>query len=105
MKVFPRFCLWPALALLASSLSAAPAVPAPASTPAVTAPAVANSECLDCHEAEFKSPKKGEAAVWVGVRSQLFAKSVHAGVNCVDCHATLKETPHDSKLPPAQCAT
>ncbi len=110
MKALSRFCLWPTLALLTPFVPvtvAAPATPAAANhaTVVTAPPAVANSECLDCHEAEFKPRKKGEAAVWIGVRSELFAKSVHAGVNCVDCHATLKETPHDSKLPPAQCAS
>jgi hypothetical protein len=75
----------------------------PAVTPPV--PAVPNSECLDCHEAEFKARKKGQPKEWVGVRPELFAKSVHGKLNCVDCHNTLKETPHDSKLPPAQCAS
>lgn len=60
---------------------------------------------MDCHEAEFKARKKGGPKEWVGVRPELFAKSVHGKLNCVDCHNTLKETPHDSKLPPAQCAT
>jgi cytochrome b subunit of formate dehydrogenase len=64
-----------------------------------------NSECLDCHEAEFKPRKKGQPAEWVGVKPDGFAKSVHGKLNCVDCHATLTETPHPSKLPPAQCAS
>ncbi len=68
-------------------------------------PAVPNSECMDCHEGEFKAPKKGLPPVWIGVRPELFAKSVHGGLNCVDCHATLTESTHDSKLPPAQCAS
>jgi len=78
-----------------------------AETPEVTPPPtpVPNSECMDCHEAEFKSRKKGQPKEWVGVRPELFAKSVHGKLNCVDCHNTLKETPHDSKLPPAQCAS
>ena len=68
-------------------------------------PAVPNSECMDCHEGEFKAPKKGLPPVWIGVRPELFAKSVHGGLNCVDCHATLTGSTHDSKLPPAQCAS
>ncbi|MDI1248506.1 MAG: cytochrome c3 family protein [Lacunisphaera sp.] len=78
-----------------------------AETPVVTppVPALPNSECMDCHEAEFKSRKKGQPKEWVGVRPEAFAKSVHGKLNCVDCHNTLKETPHDSKLPPAQCAS
>ncbi len=67
--------------------------------------AVPNSECLDCHEAEFKPRQKGQAAEWIGVRPEVFAKSVHGKLSCVDCHATITETPHDSKLPAAQCAS
>src|ERR1035437_1845704 len=66
-------------------------------------PVVANTECMDCHEAEFKPLKKGEAPVWTGVRPEVFAKSVHGKLNCVDCHDTIKEAPHASKLPLAQC--
>ncbi len=97
-------------------MAAAPvAAPAAATAPAATAPTAAaepkveppkpvpNSECLDCHEAELKAPKPGEKPVWTGVRPELFAKSVHGKLNCVDCHTSIKETPHDSKLPPAQC--
>ncbi len=67
--------------------------------------AVPNSECMDCHEAEFKPRKKGEKPVWIGVKPEVFAKSVHSKLNCIDCHATLTETPHASKLPPAQCSS
>ena len=69
------------------------------------APAVPNSDCLDCHEAEFKSRKKGLPKEWVGVRPAEFAKSVHGKLNCVDCHATIKEMEHPHDLPPAQCAS
>jgi len=76
-----------------------------APVPLKAPPAVPNSECMDCHEAEFKAPKKGLPPVWIGVRPELFAKSVHGGLNCVDCHASIKEPTHDDKLPPAQCAS
>ncbi|MBI4626620.1 MAG: hypothetical protein HY736_25800 [Verrucomicrobia bacterium] len=81
-----------------------------ADAPAVTAngaakPAVPNSECMECHEAEFKPRKAGMKPEWIGIRPELFAKSVHGKTNCVDCHNTLKEAEHASKLPPAQCAS
>jgi cytochrome b subunit of formate dehydrogenase len=79
----------------AAETPAAPAKPAP----------VPNSECLDCHEAEFKPRKKGQPAEWVGVKPDGFAKSVHGKLNCVDCHTTLTADPHTSKVPPAQCAS
>ncbi len=71
----------------------------------VKPPAVPNSECMDCHEAEFKPRKKGLPPEWVGVKPEVFAKSVHGKLNCVDCHTSVAETPHPSKLPPAQCAS
>jgi cytochrome b subunit of formate dehydrogenase len=76
-----------------------------APVPLKAPPAVPNSECMDCHEAEFKAPKKGLPPVWIGVRPELFAKSVHGGLNCVDCHDSIKDATHDDKLPPAQCAS
>lgn len=88
------------LALTPCLLSAQPAKPR-----IVAPPAVPNSDCMDCHEAEFISPKQGAPEQWVGVRPELFAKSVHGALNCVDCHASITETPHDDVLPPAQCAT
>ena len=99
---FPRFTLF-RLALLAGLF-----VSAHAAEPAVTvasAPAVPNSECMDCHEAEFKPRKKGEPAVWSGVRPEVFAKSVHGKLGCVDCHADITAVPHVAKLRPAQCVS
>ena len=109
-----RLSFLPACALLASSLVFGETVPAPAFAEPTAGksagltekkPAVANSECLDCHEAELKAPKKGEPPVWVGVKSEAYAHSAHAKLSCVDCHTTITETPHDSKLPPVQCAS
>ena len=76
-----------------------------AATPAAeTKPAIANKECMECHEAELKT-KKGQPPKWVGVRPDLYAQSVHGKTNCIDCHATIKEAEHPLKLPPAQCAS
>ncbi|MDD2762873.1 MAG: cytochrome c3 family protein [Opitutaceae bacterium] len=66
---------------------------------------VPNSECLDCHEAEPLPKSQGGPEKFTGVRPEFFQKSVHGKLNCVDCHAGITETPHPSKLPPAQCAT
>jgi cytochrome b subunit of formate dehydrogenase len=68
-------------------------------------PIVANSECMDCHEAEFKARKKGMQPEWIGVKPEVFAHSAHGNLNCVDCHTSIVETPHESKLPPVQCAS
>lgn len=63
------------------------------------APAVANSECLDCHAADDSAPATE------GVRPGFFAKSVHGDMACIDCHDSIKEASHDTPLPKVQCAT
>ena len=68
-----------------------------------TPPAVPNSECMDCHEAEFKARKKGEPKEWIGVKPAAYAHSAHGKLDCVECHTTITEAPHDSKLPAVQC--
>src|ERR1041385_6298375 len=93
------------LLLIAVSRAVGAAEVSPPSPSAAAKPAVPNSDCMDCHEGEFKPRKKGEPAVWIGVRPEQFAKSVHGKLNCVDCHATITEAPHPSKLPPAQCVS
>src|SRR3954465_1317766 len=90
---------------IAAALFAIAFLPTVAWSAAPVAPAVPNSECMDCHEAEFKPRKKGLAPEWIGVRPELFAKSVHAKTNCVDCHNTIKEAQHPAKLAPAQCTS
>ena len=72
---------------------------------AAAKPAVPNSDCMDCHEAEFKPRKRGLAPEWIGVRPEPYAKSVHGKLNCVECHTSITEPEHPSKLPPAQCAS
>ncbi len=91
----------PGLRSIQAALSLILAVTAALAAP----PAVPNSECLECHEAEFKARKRGLPPEWIGVRPELFAASAHAGVTCVACHNTITETPHDSNLPLVQCAS
>lgn len=101
MKLSPSFR--PGLCLLLALSAAAAMRAAEESAPA--APRIPNSECMDCHEAEFKPRKKGLPAEWIGVKPEDFAKSVHGKLACVECHTAITETPHPSKLPPAQCAS
>jgi cytochrome b subunit of formate dehydrogenase len=94
---------------------AAEPTPAPAAAPAATpapaaalnskAPVVANTDCMDCHEAEFKPRKRGQPPEWIGVRPEPFTKSVHGKLNCVDCHVDIQEAEHPHNLKPAQCAS
>ncbi len=108
-RILACSALAPVLSLAESAatapLSAASGLPGPVATVAVAtkpAPVIANKECMECHEAELQNVKKGQPPVWVGVRPELFAKSVHGKLNCVDCHADITDTSH-SKVAPAQC--
>jgi len=106
MKAF-RISLMPTARWMAVWLAGCGlALAAAPETPEVTKPEpVPNSECLDCHEAEFKPRKKGQEPEWIGVRPEHFAKSVHGKLNCVDCHTAITEPDHPSKLPAAQCSS
>ena len=73
--------------------------------PAKPAPAVPNSECMDCHEAELSVRKKGQTPEWIGVKPDAYAHSAHGKLDCVECHTGITATPHDSTLPPVQCAS
>ncbi len=88
-----------AVLAVARVLSAADAT-APAAKPP---PVVPNSECLECHEAEFKSRKKGLPKEWVGVKPDAFAHSAHGQLACVECHTAITEPEHPSKLPAVDC--
>ena len=94
-----------ALPVLAVLLVATTGYTAETASPAKPAPAVPNSECMDCHEAEFKARKKGLLPEWIGVKPDVYAHSAHSKLNCIECHGTITETPHPSKLPPVQCAS
>jgi cytochrome b subunit of formate dehydrogenase len=67
-----------------------------------------NESCLDCHEKipPEKKEKGAESNPAIEVlRADMFSKSVHGKLLCVDCHAGITDIPHDDKLPPAQCAS
>jgi len=70
--------------------------------------AVPNESCLDCHEAvppEKRSKDTESNPAIEVIKAAAFTASVHGKLLCVDCHASVKEVPHDDKLPPAQCAS
>lgn len=106
MQRRPRAAIAFAVTFAAGVFAAdAPKPPAAGGAGAATNPIVTNKECMECHEAEFIPRKKGQPPEWVGIRPELFAKSVHAKTNCVDCHTDIKEAEHPAKLKPAQCAS
>ncbi|HEX5398499.1 MAG TPA: cytochrome c3 family protein [Verrucomicrobiae bacterium] len=53
-------------------------------------PKIANSDCLACHS-DFPTGQ--------------FDHSIHSVLDCVDCHAGIKEIPHADHLPPPDCSS
>jgi cytochrome b subunit of formate dehydrogenase len=76
------------LAALAGALLAAPWSARPAA-------ALPQKECFQCHDGS-EGPT---------VDAKVFAQTVHADLDCTDCHADIKETPHDSiKVAKVNCS-
>ncbi len=75
--------------------------------PAVKADAevFTREDCLDCHSDPTQTRKREGKTVQMDVvnTNQLMA-SVHAKLNCVDCHRGIKDLVHPAPLPPAQCS-
>jgi cytochrome b subunit of formate dehydrogenase len=61
-------------------------------------------DCLECH-ADPKTSRfvNGKEVPLPVFPTNLFQKSVHAKLTCVDCHTGIKELVHEGKQPPAQC--
>src|SRR5574341_1212844 len=65
-----------------------------------------NEDCLSCH-----SDKELTVTDSTGAEHSLFVdtakmeNSVHAGFDCITCHADIKEIPHAEKLAPSACGT
>lgn len=87
------------LPFLAVSIRAAEAVGEGAKPP----PKIPNSECMDCHEAEFRARKKGAPKEWIGVKPEAYAHSAHRELACIECHTSITEPEHPAKLPPVDC--
>lgn len=76
---------------------------APGSLQAEEVKPIPNSECMECHAAE--QTKKPDGTVeWSGIRLDVFSKSVHGSLDCVDCHSGITEAAHDTPLPKVNCA-
>jgi cytochrome b subunit of formate dehydrogenase len=79
------------LALAASSLGAAEKF--------------SNTDCLDCHLDPGTTRKVDGKTVSLLFPTNVFRGSVHAKLNCVDCHQGIKDLVHESKLPPPACGS
>ena len=64
-----------------------------------------NADCLDCHtDPSNKRTVNGQAVAMALFPTNGFAKSVHAALDCVDCHDGIKEMVHDKNVPPPNCS-
>jgi cytochrome b subunit of formate dehydrogenase len=64
---------------------------------------ITNEDCLECHTDPANTRWVDGKEVSLVFPTNLFEKSVHALLDCVDCHVGIKEEIHDPKLPPPQC--
>ena len=71
------------------------------------AAAQANEDCLTCHEDPELTGQRNGREFSAYVNPQVFARSVHAEVECIQCHTYLEgaeEFPHDALKPePVDC--
>lgn len=65
---------------------------------------VTNADCLECHlDPTLTKNVNGNEVPLPVFSTNAFAASVHAKLNCVDCHTGITEMVHESHPPPAQC--
>ena len=64
------------------------------------------ADCLECHaDPNTKRTIQGKSAPIELLQTNLFTKSVHGSLLCIDCHSGIKELIHEGKQPPAQCGS
>ena len=67
------------------------------------ADAIKNSDCLDCHLDPTTTHKVDGKDVPLLFPTKSFQDSVHAKLNCIDCHQGITDLVHPDKLPPPTC--
>ncbi len=79
----------------AAALALAIALPAAAST----------ADCTGCHGEPSLSTKRGSRTVSLYVNPTKYSRSVHASLDCADCHSGFDPAnlPHQSKIEPVRC--
>lgn len=65
---------------------------------------ITNTDCLDCHLDPTTTRTVGDQTVSLLFPTNVFHKSLHAKLDCIDCHEGIKDLVHESKLPPPTCA-
>ncbi|MCB0281388.1 MAG: cytochrome c3 family protein [Calditrichaeota bacterium] len=65
-----------------------------------------NETCFDCHNDPEMTMTKGKKEISLNVSPEKFAESMHADLECVDCHVGFDpdEDPHLDKIVPVNCA-
>jgi hypothetical protein len=73
--------------------------------PAAATERLVNADCLECHtDPKLTRKLNGKEVALAIVQTNLLQRSVHAKLDCVECHTGVKELVHEGNLPPAQCA-
>ncbi len=68
--------------------------------------ALSNSDCLDCHgERDFATEDEHGREISLYVSLETYDYSSHAGFECIDCHSSIEDVPHEENLPPVNCVT
>lgn len=67
--------------------------------------AITNADCFACHDDPDLSRTVAGKKTSLTVKPDLFKKSVHGSLSCMDCHGTIKDLPHPDKLPHVQCGS
>ena len=67
--------------------------------------AQSNEECMDCHADEGMTKEINDSTeISLYVNLNTFQNSIHADLDCIDCHSTIKDIPHEENLPAVNCA-
>ncbi|MBI4482158.1 MAG: cytochrome c3 family protein [Acidobacteria bacterium] len=64
-----------------------------------------NEDCWTCHSDTTLTKKKGDKEISLFAPAEPFQKSVHGSLDCVTCHADIREVPHSDTLQPVECQT
>lgn len=71
----------------------------------VTAQAIKNSDCMECHnDTSLTKTSDSGKEILLFVDLLKFQSSVHGEFSCIDCHADIKELPHDENVKKGDCA-
>jgi cytochrome b subunit of formate dehydrogenase len=88
-----RFGLWAACFFLSPTL------------PGFAAEKFTNLDCLDCHLDPTTTRRVNGQDVALLFPTNHFDQSLHAKLDCIDCHEGIKDLVHESKLPPPNCTS